>query len=111
VQKNLSNGYQLHGVAIKVKGSMSTRRRHVHMQYPKTTWWSDAEIDLLFSFLLQDGRYDESVSIISLSMVQTIQGAQLVFVTYIEAIRYRKKLREAHKDWDDAKIDINIVTL
>ena len=29
----------------------------------------------------------------------------MVFVTYIEAISYKKKLREAHKDWDDANIN------
>ena len=92
------------GKQMKISGSMSAERRLKHMK-DATTWWDQCELDLMYSFLMRDGRYDESITIIPITFTREIQYAQKDYEKYMNVAIEDHKLRELNPLDTDEIID------
>ena len=61
--------------ALQVKGDMTVMRRILNSKEEGKTWMATSEIDLMLSFLLSDGRYEDMVFIMSAPMTHSIATA------------------------------------
>ena len=65
----------LHPSKMPIKGEITSAGRLEHSQYGGRAWMKGSELEMMLSIILRDGRYDSSMSILSLLHMQKIKTA------------------------------------
>ena len=87
--------------SMKIHGCLKTVQREEHLKSSKT-WFASSEMDLMLSILLRDGRYDSSVSVISLSTSCLISEAMKAHCEYDKIMAfYKSELVKGSSTEDD----------
>jgi hypothetical protein len=78
---------------LRLSGEMLSYSRLDHSRAGWTSWMANNELEMMCAFLMRDGRYKSSVTIMPFCTMQNIEIAFQSFVITIQVGLYRKKLK------------------
>ena len=80
---------------MRCSGEMVSHGRLNHSKSGGKTWMATGELQMMAALLMKDGRYEESVAILSFTDMQLIQGCFELLQKHLSAKKYEKDLNDA----------------